>query len=127
MSKATGVWTLESWALVLVFAKCKPDLTYRVLSYGTVVRAVVLYSDPPSPGAPKETVSACSLRGHSPMSLSSLKPQGITASCGTHKLGFMPTKTRQQPKELHAHTSKDCGRQVFRRRNRRFLVLLCFG
>ena len=69
MSKATGVWTLESWALVLVFAKCKPDLTYRVLSYGTVVRAVVLYSDPPSPGAPKETVSACSLRGHSPMSL----------------------------------------------------------
>ena len=50
--KYTDVWAIEPWALVLVFATCKPDLTYRVLSYGTVVYASVLHSDPPSPEAP---------------------------------------------------------------------------
>ena len=30
VSKVTSVWTIESWALVLAFAKCKPDLTCRV-------------------------------------------------------------------------------------------------
>ena len=28
--KFTGVWAIEPWASGLVFAKCKPDLTYRV-------------------------------------------------------------------------------------------------
>ena len=56
--KYTDVWAIEPWALVLVFAKCKPDLTYRVLSYGTVVYASVLHSDPPSPEAPIHSVSA---------------------------------------------------------------------
>ena len=56
--KFTDVWSIETWSSELVFAKCKPDPTYRVLSYGTVVYASVLRADPPSPEAPIHSVSA---------------------------------------------------------------------